>query len=114
MSYYNKYLKYKNKYLNLKNQIGAGYPLSRIIPDSFKSLDCSNEIFYNNNIGSCLNASIQMMFFFTDKTKRESQYFLTQFTSEELIENSKDLLLHLLPTNILTSDKLDILPKKKY
>jgi hypothetical protein len=42
MNIYNKYLKYKNKYLQLKNQIAG---------DLF--LDCSNDIFFNNNHETC-------------------------------------------------------------
>jgi len=58
MSYKSKYLKYKNKYLELKKIIGGA--------SRYNKLDCSDEISFNNRLGTCWNNSILMIFLFGD------------------------------------------------
>ena len=60
MSYYEKYMKYKNKYLSLKNKRNT------ILQSG--GLDCDNELFYKNILGTCWMVAIQTMFSFGDAT----------------------------------------------
>ena len=103
MSYQHKYLKYKNKYLELKNQLGGRNSAEPCIAakSTFKPIvKCNNYIILNNNLGTCWNASIQMILFFSDSTSNCTQYTLNNISKENILSNSLELLQSVFPLKI--------------
>jgi ankyrin repeat protein len=95
MNYYKKYLKYKKKYMilkNIKNQKGGEI----LIP-------CERNLALNNRIGSCWNASIQMIFIFSDITKDTVQSRI-MLPNDEILATVHDVLRSSLPFDFFVHD----------
>ena len=83
MNFYEKYKKYKNKYIILKNQNGGVL------------LDCDKNMYLHNILGTCWNASIQMIFLFSDETADIVQSKLVRSIDENIcnILDNNELIL---------------------
>ena len=98
MNYYDKYLKYKNKYLLLKSQLGG-------IEYTEPIISCDNDIVLKNRIGSCWNLSIQILFFFSDKTRVSVQNKLHRKLPKDIVYEATNILETFLPVNLLNENK---------
>ena len=97
MDYKQKYLKYKQKYLELKQFGGV--------------IECSDEINFINNMGSCWNIAILMILIFGDKSNKIFQRTLEKSTSK-IVSDAKQKLISFLPDYCLDPENTNKLSYK--
>lgn len=62
---------------------------------------CDDEIYLSNRIGTCWTNAIKMILYFDDKTKHDIQYKLNYIESEQILNDSINIINKIMPPYIL-------------
>jgi len=65
---------------------------------------CDDNIVLGNRLGTCWNQAIQMIIYFSDKTRSIVQHTLLTKTAEEILNDSIDIFIKFAPPHILNDD----------